>query len=93
MTCALRRKSEGMCKVSENKNDQGLDVNGEYKSVLEVLDFYPQYVDVIAERLKREQGVDISSAKLNTLLIQMCLSDIVKQESAGWFSKVSMEIN
>lgn len=93
MTCALRRKSEGMCKVSENKNDQGLDVNGEYKSVLEVLDFYPQYVDVITERLKREQGVDISSAKLNTLLIQMCLSDIVKQESAGWFSKVSMEIN
>ena len=91
MTNALRRKKAGMCKVSEKENDQRL--NEEYKSVLEILDFYPQYVDVIAERLKREQGVDISSAKLNTLLIQMCLSDIIKQESAGWFSKVSMEIN
>jgi len=99
MTCALGRKRkellnvEGRCKVSEDKNDDGLEADEEYKKVLEVLDFYPQYVDAIADRLKKEQGFDISPAKLNTLLIQMCLSDIVKQESAGWFSKVSMEIN
>lgn len=93
MTCALRRKktellhSERICKASGNDKDDRKEADEEYKKVLEALDLYPQYVDVIAERLKKEQEFDISSAKLNTLLIQMCLLDLVKQESSGWFSK------
>ena len=84
---------EKMCNVRGNEKIDRNDRNKEYKKIWDVLDFYPQYVDVIAERLKQEQGFDISTAKLNTLLMRMCLSDIVKQESAGWFSKVTMEIN
>ena len=99
MICALKRKqtellnNEKICEASENEKDSRREAGEEYKKVLEVLDFYPQYVDVIAERLKKEHGFDISTAKLNTLLMRMSLLDIIKQESAGWFSKVSMEID
>ena len=99
MACALRRKvkellnNEGMCKLSKNEMDKRMDADDKYNKIQAVLDFYPQYVDGIADRLKNEQGFDISTEKLNALLVQMCLLDLVKQESSGWFSKVSMEIS
>ena len=99
MACALRQKvkellhNEGMCKLSKNEMDKRMDADDKYNKILAVLDFYPQYVDGIADRLKNEQGFDISPAKLNALLVQMCLLDLEKQESIGWFSKVSMEIS
>lgn len=99
MECALRRKikeslnNEGMCKLSKSEMDKRMDSEDKYNKILAVLDFYPQYVDGIADRLKYEQGFDVSMEKLNALLVQMCLLDLVKQESIGWFSKVSMEIS
>ena len=70
-----------------NISENGIVGSEKYKMVQAVLDFYPQYVDVIAERLRKEYGWNISIAKLNVLLMQMCLLDNVKQESPGWFSK------
>ena len=76
-------------KTLEGKQDERACIGEAYDRVLAVLDFYPQHVDVIAERLKKEFALDISPAKLNILLMQMCLLDDVKQESPGWFSKSS----
>ena len=70
-----------------NISENGIVGSEKYKMVQAVLDFYPQYVDVIAERLRKEYGWNRSIAKLNVLLMQMCLLDNVKQESPGWFSK------
>ncbi len=95
MTYAHRQRRKGIMngreqyKASDEKQDARTDISEEYDKVFAVLDFYPQYVDVIAERLKKEYEFDISPAKLNTLLIQMCLLDDAKQESPGWFSKSS----
>ena len=58
--------------------------------ILAVLDFYPQYIEVIALRLEKEQGLKLSMAELNGTLIQMCLWDEVKQEGAGWFLKTGL---
>lgn len=55
--------------------------------ILSVLDFYPQYIEMIALRLEKEHGIKLSMAELNGLLIQMCLWDEVRQEGAGWFLK------
>ena len=59
------------------------------EKLLAVLDFYPQYIDVIALRLEKEYGIKMPIMELNALLVQMSLWDEVKQEAPGWFSRNS----
>ncbi len=77
---------------TEEKSDreEKVAVDKERESILAVLDFYPQSIDLIMERLHKEFGLKISVSRLNTLLIQMCILDDVKQEGTGWFSKTSL---
>jgi len=55
------------------------------EKVMAVLDFYPQYVDTIAEKLKSEYNLEVSVAELNIVLMEMYLNDRIKQETPGWF--------
>lgn len=90
----LPEKMARIDSISEKRITEGLEKTTQVKErstaqdrILEVLDFYPQYIDVIAESLEQKYQWKVSLSELNTLLLKLSLSDQVKQESPGWFLK------
>ena len=85
------KKKDWIRAVRDTKEEPGTEdicvKDGE--KLLAVLDFYPQYIDVIALRLEKEYGIKMPIMELNALLVQMSLRDEVKQEAPGWFSRNS----
>ncbi len=77
--------------VGKRKNqviyDGTAEEKEEYDKIISVLDFYPKYVDTIAEELSQVYHLELQISRLNLLLMQLCLADQAKQVSPGWFSK------
>lgn len=67
---------------------KGEEVDLLMKAVMEVLDFYPQPMEKIMELLRARQGMEVKQEELSAKLMIMCLYGLVKQDSAGWFSKI-----
>ncbi len=53
----------------------------------DILDFYPQPIEDIAEQLRIKWHLECKQEELLSKLIYMCLLGQAKQEGQGWFSK------
>lgn len=82
---ALQRYKPNTARDTENAPKTAQE--GIYGALLQVLDFYPQHVEMLSERLLKECRQEITIGELNSLLIRMCIAGLAKQEGAGWFSK------
>lgn len=58
------------------------------QAILEVLDFYPRSIEEIVLQLQERYQIRQKPEELTTKLMYMCLYGQIKQESAGWFSKM-----
>ena len=80
-------RAEGTDRMEEE--NQGMDQEEIlFGASSSLLDFYPRHVEVIAESLQKEYGMEHTVAEINSILIQMCIFGKAKQEGAGWFSKI-----
>ena len=55
--------------------------------IYRVLDFYPQSVETIIEKLHKEYGIEIKYEELTGELMMLCLLGQIKQDSSSWFSR------
>lgn len=55
--------------------------------IYRVLDFYPQSVETIIEKLHKAYGVEIKYEELTCELMMLCLLGQIKQDSSSWFSR------
>ncbi len=55
--------------------------------IYRVLDFYPQSVETIIEKLHKAYGVEIKYEELTGELMMLCLLGQIKQDSSSWFSR------
>ena len=55
--------------------------------IYRVLDFYPQSVETIIEKLHKAYGVEIKYEELTAELMMLCLLGQIKQDSSSWFSR------
>lgn len=89
----LRRA--GAVLTEKNTENQGQteendipDEDGLIKQILEVMDFYPQSTEQIAEFLWSRFEREVKQEELSAKLMIMCLYGLIRQESGGWFSKI-----
>lgn len=80
-------------KLSE-KEDMTLPVSegrGEADSITEriyqVLDFYPQSIEEIVDKLIKTYKLQVKQEEISALLMRLCLMGKIKQDSSSWFSK------
>lgn len=59
------------------------------KQVLEILDFYPQSLDKIMIVLKEKYDLEMKQEEITSKMMYLCILGIVKQDSQGWYSKIS----
>ena len=57
------------------------------EQLLSVLDYYPQYIDSITERMNAEYKKEYSVTEMNIALMELCLCDRAQQALPGWFLK------
>lgn len=57
------------------------------EKILAVLDYYPQHVDTLVDKLKNLYDQELSVTELNIALMELSLKDLVKQQLPGWFTK------
>lgn len=55
--------------------------------IYRVLDFYPQSVETIIEKLHKEYDIEIKYEELTAELMILCLLGQIKQDSSSWFSR------
>lgn len=55
--------------------------------IYRLLDFYPQSVETIIDKLHKECGIEIKYEELTGELMMLCLLGQIKQDSPSWFSK------
>ncbi len=78
-----KRKEDG----SVNNGDSEEKEDAITRALLDVLDFYPQPVDWLAQQLMQKHGISIKTEELASQLMILCLYGKAVQESAGWFRK------
>ncbi len=89
MQMAKVKKSDVQRKIKVNKSIDKEKGTEEVLSVAleEILDFYPQPIDVIMEQLKERCHIECKQDELMSKLIYMCLLGQARQEGQGWFTK------
>lgn len=55
--------------------------------IYRLLDFYPQSVETIIDKLHKECGIEIKYEELTGELMMLCLLGQIKQDSPSWFSR------
>jgi len=78
---ATKDKMNEDSKISEREN------NSLGATIINVLDFYPQSVETIKEKLKREFHIELKHEELTSELIMLCLLGVIEQDSSSWFSR------
>ena len=59
------------------------------EKILSVLDFYPQALEKIAMVLKERFNLEIKQEEITSKMMYLSILGIVKQDSQGWYSKIS----
>ena len=60
---------------------------GNSEKIYSVLDYYPQSIEEIMEKLKSDYQMDMKKEEIIGQMMMMCLFGTIKQDSAGWFSR------
>ncbi len=55
--------------------------------ICRLLDFYPQSIETIIEKLHRECGIEIKYEEITGELMMLCLLGKIKQDSPSWYSR------
>lgn len=55
--------------------------------IIRVLDFYPQSIETIMEKLQKEHHLEVKQDELTGELMMLCLLGQIKQDSSSWFSR------
>lgn len=55
--------------------------------ICRLLDFYPQSIETIIEKLHRECGIEIKYEEITGELMMLCISGKIKQDSPSWYSR------
>ena len=63
------------------------DDNTLVAQIYRLLDFYPQSVETIIDKLHKECGIEIKYEELTGELMMLCLLGQIKQDSPSWFSR------
>lgn len=56
-------------------------------TIIKVLDFYPQSIETIIEKLHKEHHLEVKNEELTGELMMLCLLGQIKQDSPCWFSR------
>lgn len=93
--CELRKlqlndlKNTDVLEVKEEADFIHMDVTDNSLGTLiyKVLDFYPQSIETIIEKLHKEYKLELKYEELTGELMMLCLMGQIKQDSSSWFSK------
>ena len=55
--------------------------------IYQVLDFYPQSIEEIVEKLVKTYKLQVKQEEISAQLMRLCLMGKIKQDSSSWFSK------
>lgn len=80
----IRKFTENKIDVKETETSlvgNGCELSKELQAVYQVLDFMPNSIEEIRDKLHAE----FTTAQLNVLLMQLCMKEVVLQVSPGWF--------
>jgi len=79
---------DNMTEENTEAGDEDI-TDGFTKQVLAVLDFYPQSLDKIMMVLKEQFGLEMKQEEITSKMMYLCILGVVKQDSQGWYSKIS----
>jgi len=81
----LTEKEDMMLSISEHRSEE----DSISERIYQVLDFYPQSIEEIVEKLVKKYKLQVKQEEISALLMRLCLMGKIKQDSSSWFSKRS----
>lgn len=79
----LSKKEDMTLPVSEGRGE----ADSISERIYQVLDFYPQSIEAIVDKLVKTYKLQVKQEEISALLMRLCLMGRIKQDSSSWFSK------
>jgi len=79
----LTEKEDMTLSVAEDRSE----ADSISERIFQVLDFYPQSIEEIVEKLVKTYKLQVKQEEISALLMRLCLMGKIKQDSSSWFSK------